>query len=132
MKYSQLIGFGAALLLIGICFLPWSFIASLQLTITGFHAEGTDYGKPGLFNTILCLFMLIFFMVPAIWAKRTNVFIAALNFAWAIRNYLLLSACMMGECPEKKTALYILPVIAFIILLMSLLPRLPSTTLQKT
>ena len=78
MKYSQTIGIIAALMLIGICFLPWSYIASLNITITGFSAAGTNYGKPGLVNAILCSLMIILFAVPAIWAKRTNFFLAAL------------------------------------------------------
>jgi hypothetical protein len=124
MKYSQFIGVIAAFLLIVVCFFPWSFIASQQLTVTGLHAAGTNYGKPGLFNIILCLILIVLFALPAIWAKRTNVFIAALNLAWAIRNYLLLSFCMMGECPEKKPALFALIALAVVIQLMSLLPKL--------
>jgi uncharacterized membrane protein YuzA (DUF378 family) len=64
------------------------------------------------------------FAVPAIWSKRTNVFLGALNLAWAFRNYLLLSSCLMGECPEKKTALFILVGLAIVMQIMSLLPKL--------
>ena len=124
MKYSQLIGIVAALALMAICFLPWSYIASQQITVSGFHAPGTNYGKPGLFNMAMCVIMLVMFLVPAVWSKRTNVFIAALNLAWSFRNYLLLSSCMMGECPEKKPALYILLVLSGILLLMTLLPKM--------
>lgn len=124
MKHSQLIGFLAALLLIVCCFLPWAFISSQQLTVTGWDASGTSFGKPGLFSIVLCLVMAIFFVIPAIWAKRSNVFIAALNLAWAVRNYLLVASCMMGECPEKKPALYALLVLAGIIQAMTLLPKM--------
>lgn len=124
MKYSQTIGIIACIALTGICFLPWSFIASQQITVTGFHAAGTSFGKPGLFNTIMCAIMVILFVVPAVWAKRTNVFVAALNLAWSFRNYLLLSACMMGECPEKKPALYILLFLSVTIQLMAFLPKI--------
>ena len=124
MKYSQPIGIAATLALMAICFLPWSYIASQQITVSGFYAVGTNYGKPGLFNMAMCVIMLVMFLVPAIWSKRTNVFIAALNLAWSFRNYLLLSSCMMGECPEKKPALYILLVLSGIILLMTLLPKM--------
>jgi len=124
MKYSQTIGIAATLAMMAICFLPWSFIASQQITVTGFGAAGTNYGKPGLFNFAFGIIMIIMFFVPAIWSKRTNVFVGAINLAWAFRNYFLLSACMMGECPEKKTALYLLIGLAVIIQLMTLLPRL--------
>ena len=75
-------------------------------------------------NVVLSSVCLLFFAVPKIWAKRTNVFIAALNLAWAIRNYLLLGSCLLGECPEKKAGLYLLLVAAGIIQLMALLPKI--------
>jgi long-subunit acyl-CoA synthetase (AMP-forming) len=123
MKHSQVIGIIAVLAMAVLCFMPWTFIASRQITVTGMHAEGTNFGRPGLFHLILGTVAVIMFLVPRIWAKRTNVFVAALNLAWAFRNYLLLSSCMMGECPEKKPALYLLLVVAVIIQIMALLPK---------
>jgi hypothetical protein len=124
MKYSQTIGLVAALLMIGLCFLPWSFIESKQLIISGIDAAGTNFGKPGLFNLVLSAVLSLLFLVPRIWAKRTNVFVAAFNLAWAFRNYLLVSSCMMGECPEKKPALYALLGLAIVAQLMTLFPRI--------
>ncbi|MBG9377229.1 hypothetical protein I5907_13385 [Panacibacter sp. DH6] len=124
MKHSQLIGILAVLALIGICFMPFTFIASKQITVTGFSAEGTNFGKPGYLNVILSVICLIFFAVPKIWAKRTNVFIAAINLAWALRNYLLLGSCILGECPEKKAGLYLLMLAAIVIQAMTLLPKM--------
>ena len=124
MKHSQLIGIIAAVSILCICFFPWSYIPSVQVTVSGFHAEGTSFGKPGVLNCLLCLVAIVLFSIPAIWAKRTNVFIAALNLAWAFRNYLLLSFCMMGECPEKKIALYGLMGISIVMLVMTFLPKI--------
>jgi hypothetical protein len=53
MKHSQTIGIIAVLILAILCFMPWSYIASRQLVISGMHAEGTNFGKPGLFHLIL-------------------------------------------------------------------------------
>ncbi len=128
MKYSQLFGFIAAMLMIGCCFLPWAFISSRQLTITGWDATGTSFGKPGLFSIVLCVVMAVFFAIPAIWAKRSNVFLGALNLAWAFRNFLLVSTCMMGECPEKKPALYAILVLAGILQAMALFPKMQVST----
>lgn len=86
-------------------------------------APGTNFGKPGLFNMVMCIMMIILFVIPAIWSKRTNIFIAALNLAWAFRNYLLISTCMMGECPEKKPALFGLVGLALVIQVMTLMPK---------
>jgi hypothetical protein len=124
MKYSQTIGIIAALLVIVLCFFPWSFVVSKQLTISGLRTEGTSFGKPGLFNIILCAVMVIFFLLPRIWAKRTNMLVAALNLAWSFRNFLLVSACMLGECPEKKPALYAILFLSIIIQFMTFLPKI--------
>lgn len=124
MKYSQSIGIAASLALLAICFLPWSYIASQQITVSGFSAAGTNFGKPALFNFFMSVCMLILFAAPAVWSKRVNVFLGALNLAWAFRNYLLVSGCLMGECPEKKPALYLLVGLAILMQLMTLLPKL--------
>lgn len=131
MKYSQRIGIAAVVVIMALCFLPWSIIPGRQVAITGFHTEGTSFGKPALFNMAMCVVMLVLFAVPAIWAKRTNLFVAALNLAWSVRNYILVSGCLMGECPEKKTALYLLVVFSIIAQLMALLPKLPTSTSQR-
>jgi hypothetical protein len=94
MKHSQLIGIVAVLALIGICFMPWTVIASKQIIVTGFASEGTNFGKPGYLNVVFSSLCLLFFALPKIWAKRTNVFIAAINLAWAFRNYIVLSSCL--------------------------------------
>lgn len=124
MKYSQQIGILAAIGLVISCFFPWSIIISKNLSISGFAAEGTSFGRPGLFHAIFCTASVLFFAVPRIWAKRTNVFIGAINLAWAIRNYILVSSCMLGECPEKQPALYVVLGCAIIMQLMVLFPNL--------
>lgn len=124
MKYSQLIGIIAALALIGCCFLPWTLIESKQLLITGVYSGDTDFGKPGLMNIFLSVISVICFAVPKIWAKRTNFFIAAINLAWSIRNYLLLTTCIAGDCPSKQPGLFLLLFFAIVIQVMSLLPKI--------
>lgn len=124
MKYSQQIGILAAIGLVISCFFPWSIIISKNLSISGFATKGTSFGRPGLFHAIFCTASVLFFAVPRIWAKRTNVFIGAINLAWAIRNYVLVSSCMLGECPEKQPALYVVLGCAIIMQLMVLFPNL--------
>ena len=131
MKHSQLIGIVAVLALVAVCFMPWTFIASKQITVTGFNASGTSFGKPGYLNVVLSLVCLAFFVIPKIWAKRTNVFIAAINLAWALRNYLLLTSCIVGECPEKKAGLYLLMLTSIIIQVMTLLPKMDVAPEKK-
>ncbi len=124
MKYSQTVGLVAALALIGICFLPWVTIESKNLVISGMNAKGTDFGTPGKVNVIFSIIMAVFFALPKVWAKRTNVFIGALNFSWSVKNYLVLSACLMGECPTKMPALFGLVALSGISLLMTFFPKI--------
>jgi hypothetical protein len=124
MKYSQLIGIVAAAGIIVACFLPWSYITSQQLVISGLHTTGTSFGKPGMMNMILAVVSVIFFLLPKIWAKRTNLFIAALGLAWSIRNYLLVTSCMMGECPEKRPGIFLLLLCAIVVQLMTFFPKI--------
>ena len=124
MKYSQSIGIIASLLLIFVCFIPWSFISSREITITGMSAIGTDFGKPGLMNIMLTSVSIVLFLIPNIIVKRANMVFAALNFAWAARNYLLVTGCLMGECPEKRPGIYLLLALSAVILLMSFLPKI--------
>lgn len=123
MKYSNYIGIAAALALIGICFLPWVYIESINTTITGLSAERTNFGKPGILHIFFSVVSIILFLVPAIWAKRANLFVGAFNFAWAIRNFLLVTHCEVGECPHKYVAVYGLFVFTILILIMTTLPK---------
>ena len=124
MKYSQFAGIVAAIALIAVCFIPWSFIASKNILITGMQATGTSFGRPGYMHIVLTVAMLIFFSISRVWAKRTNVFIAALNLAWSVRNYLLVTGCLMGDCPEKRPGIFLLIVLSAFILLMTFFPKI--------
>jgi hypothetical protein len=127
MKYSQTIGILACLVVLICSYLPWSFVVSEQITISGFDTKGTSFGRPGLFLDFFTCLSLILFAIPAIWAKRTNIFIGAIVFAWSIRNYILVSTCLMGECPVKQTALYVLVAASFVVMIMTLLPTINTS-----
>ena len=129
MKYSQTLGCIAVLSLAAICYLPWSFILEKNIVITGMSAPGTIYGKPGLMHIFLGIILIICFIIPVVWVKRVNVFLAAINLAWSIRNFILLSTCFMGECPQKQYGLYLELLLSSFILIMTFLPDLK--TLEK-
>ncbi len=124
MKYSQLIGIAASLAIIGICYMPWVSIESINAVVTGMHTEKTNFGRPGLAHITFSIICLLLFATPRVWAKRTNVFIATINLAWAIRNYIILTTCQAGECPEKKLGLYLLLVAAVVIQVMTFFPKI--------
>ena len=124
MKYTQTIGIIAALVVLICSFLPWSIVVSEQITISGFDTKGTRFGKPGLFLNFFTIIAIVLFLIPAIWAKRTNIFIGAIVFTWSLRNYILVSTCLMGECPVKQPALYTLVIASGVVMVMTLLPKL--------
>lgn len=132
MKYSQYIGILSALVLIWLCSQTWVIIPQIDIIVTGFQSEGTRFGRPGMIHLWFCGIALLLFALPYTWAKRSNVFFTAINLAWAIRNYIIVSTCFMGECPEKQWALYLLPIFAAVVFLMSLLPSTPVATKKKS
>jgi hypothetical protein len=123
MKNSKWIGLLSVIMVIVVCFMPWIYIPSVGLRIGGLFANGNqNYGKPGIINIICSAGAAIFFLLPQIWAKRTNIFFCGFNMAWSIRNFILLGRCYMGDCPVKQTGLYVLVIASAIMLLMSLIP----------
>jgi hypothetical protein len=122
------LGLLSALLLIFSCFFPWVIIISKNITIRGVDSTGTNFGKPGYFHLFLSFSFIVFNFLERIWAKRINIFIVAINLAWAIRNYIIISACQGGECPEKKIALY---TVLFASILMLVTALFPDIDIQK-
>ena len=106
------------------CFYPWVFIESENVTITGVSAAILKLGKPAYFHFFMAGVYLIFHFTPRIWAKRWNLLAAALNLAWAVRNFFLVSACAAGECPQKKWGLYMLLISSILMMLAALFPKI--------
>ena len=122
MRWMKWMGIAAAILLIISCFLTWVTIDSKNIVVSGVEATGTSFGKPGYFNLLMTFFFIAFTLVSKIWAKRINLLFTAMNLAWAIRNYFIISACLGGECPEKHTGLYVMLVSSLLMLASSLFP----------
>ncbi len=126
MKYSSYFGIVASLLVIGVCFVPWVFIESINTQVTGMHSGSANFGKAGLMNIFLSVIAMGFFITQNPFAKRFNLFVCTFNFAWAIRNYLVITQCAMGECPQKKWGIYLLVLFTLIMLIFSMLPAAPK------
>lgn len=124
MKYSQYIGIAVAGIIIWLCFQTWVIIPQKQILVSGLETAGTRFGRPGMLHIWFSGISVLLFILPYIWAKRFNVFFTAVNLAWAIRNFIIISGCFMGECPEKQLAIYLLPVAAGLLFLMALLPKI--------
>lgn len=124
MKYSQQIGMALAVSIIAACWMPWVYIESKAIWVDGFHAPGTNFGRPGLFIAYTSGISFTLFFFNKIWAKRINVFITSVVFAWSIRNFLILSACFAGECPQKQVGLYLMIILSASMMMMSFLPKM--------
>ncbi len=123
MRYSNYIGIAAGLLMILVGTFTWSYIPSINASVTGFGSETFGkYGKPVMMNIILFCIAVLFFLLPKVWAKKANLYVGAINFAWALRNVVLLSTCQGGECPQTTAWLYVYFALSLVMLVMTLLP----------
>lgn len=121
-RFFKWAGLVAALTVIISCFLPWIYVESRQLEITGMQTTGTNFGKPGYLHLILAAAFLLLHFIPVLWAKRVNLLVAALNIAWAIRNYFLITSCNFGECPEKEAAIFLVLLGSALMMVAALFP----------
>ncbi|HEX2609224.1 MAG TPA: hypothetical protein VHK91_17705 [Flavisolibacter sp.] len=108
MRMMKWLTLAAVCVLILSCFFTWVTIPSRDITVSGFHSEGTSFGKPGIFHMVLSALFIGFLLINRIWSKKVAFFIGAFNVAWATRNFIAISACSGGTCPEKHAALYML------------------------
>ncbi len=123
MKFHRLLSILSIALLIVAAFLPWMTIESKGITVTGMNTTGTNFGKPALFHFILGGLYLLFVLISKVWAQRIAVVFAAFNIAWAVRNFLLIAACAGGECPVRKTGLYLVLLSAAVMFVAPLLQK---------
>ena len=131
MRYMKWIGLLAVILLIVSCFLPWVIISSKDIVVSGVDSTGTNFGKPGYTHFVLGFFFIIFHFIPRLWAKRVNLLVVALNIAWAIRNYFIISMCREGECPEKQIGLWLVLFASVLMLIAALFPDIKLNEEKK-
>jgi hypothetical protein len=117
------LGLLATLILVIACFYPWVTIPSKNIVVSGVDATGTAFGKPGYLNFILSSIYVIFLVIPKEWARKAALFAAAFNLAWSVRNFLIISTCHAGICPERQTAIYIVLVSALVMLIALMLTK---------
>ena len=132
MRYIKWVGLLAVVLLIGSCFLPWVIITSKNIIVSGVDSTGTNFGRPGYTHFVLSFFFIIFHIIPKLWAKRWNLVIVALNIAWAVRNYFIISMCREGECPEKQIGLWLAILGSVLMLLAALFPDIKLKDEKKS
>ena len=115
------IGWAAAIALVIACFMPWVYIPWTGFSATGMDA-GPEFRSPAWAHFIFTFLFILFTLIPRIWAKRTNLIVTALNLGWAVRNYLLITGCSGGDCPDKKIAIWIVLFASVLMLLAAMFP----------
>lgn len=123
-KILHWLGIAACVALIISCFLPWGYYADINQTFTGFYSYQNQYGKPGKFLLPLASMILLFMLLPKVWAKRSNLFIAALALAFVVKSYILFGSCYNNYCPQRLYGIYIALAAAVIILLAAVFPKM--------
>ena len=78
MKYSKWIGLVIYILLIVVCFLPWTYHADLDKYFNGFFSQKDVYGKPGKFFVIFSVICIVLIFVEKVWAKFMHLFFAGI------------------------------------------------------
>lgn len=130
-RIIRIVGFFACIALVLNCFMPWVYVQSINDTFTGFHVtrfpSGTYYGRAGIFMSILTGIIFIFMLIPVLWAKRANLLLAALLFAYSIRTYIIFTSALFENEIIKKPGIYLQMILAFLILIASAFP----TTREK-
>jgi hypothetical protein len=108
MRIIKWLGVATGALLILSCFFSWVVIESKNIVVTGVDTKGTNFGKPAYLHIFFIVLYIVFLLVNKLWGYRVNIFISALNLGWAFRNFILIPACEGGECPQKKTGIYLI------------------------
>jgi hypothetical protein len=124
MKFSQWIGIVAAIVLILSGFMNWTWYPDIHKYFTGFFSENNIYGKPGKIFIYFSSVAALFFVIPRVWAKRWNVLVSTIILAFAIRTFILYTACYRGVCPVKQPGIWMMITSAAVIFLCALLPDL--------
>lgn len=122
MKYYKIVGITACTLLVISCFLPWTYYADLGKSFNGFFTEQNIYGKPGKVFIFLAVCSGVLILFDKIWAKRTLLFLTAINVAYLIKTYVLFTTCYNTICPQKEYGFFVLMLSVVVLIIVSLFP----------
>ena len=122
MKYSKWVGLIIYLLLIVVCFLPWTYHTDLQKHFTGFYSQNNVYGRPGKYFIVFSVVCIVFMLVNKVWAKFTHLFFAGVIMAYALKTYHLYASSYNAYTPEKQWGLYALVLLSILSFGIALFP----------
>lgn len=131
MKYNKWIGMAACILLIAVCFMPWTYHADVQKNFTGFFSQNDAYGKPGKFFVFFSIIAFGLIVLQKVWAQRIHLFFAGVMLAYAIKTYILYTSCYNAYCPDKKAGIFLMLGLTLVIFVSSLFPDIKIDTDKK-
>jgi len=80
------------------------------------------YGKPGILFSFIAVVSAVLVPVDKIWAKRTNIIMAAVNLGYLIKTYILFTSCYNAYCPEKAYGIYLLIAGSVLLIITAIFP----------
>ena len=131
LKVLYWLGVAACIVLIISCFLPWVYYADLKQSFNAFYSFHNEYGKPGKLLVPVAGVLLLFMLLPRVWAKRVNLFLSALAVAYAIKTYILFTSCYNNYCPEKLNGIYMMLFSSVVILIAAAFPDMRMNAQRK-
>ncbi|HMO60509.1 MAG TPA: hypothetical protein PKC39_03860 [Ferruginibacter sp.] len=131
-KLLHYTGLAACIVLIVSCFMPWAYYADIEQEFTGFYSYQNQYGKPGKFLVFIAVLVFVFMLLHKVWARRTNLFLAALAVGYAIKSFVLFTSCYNAYCPQKKAGIYMMLIATLWMMLAAVFPHLKLDNKTKT
>ncbi|MFN5478252.1 MAG: hypothetical protein ACK484_16795 [Sphingobacteriales bacterium] len=121
-KYSKWLTLAAAVLLILSCFMDWAYYPDIQKSFTGWFSEKNVYGKPGKWLTVMACFAVIAQFLPYLFLKRTNLFLMALNTAYAFFTFVKYTRSYGITNPTAQLGIYLMLISAILLLITAMFP----------
>ena len=119
-KIAFYAGIAGCLLMVASCFMPWIHINSLDWTFNGLNVRpfpnGNNYGKGGRFLLLFSGMILIGMLIPQIWAKRLNLFLAAFLLAFSLRTYVIFTGSLFKNEVIVFPGMYLVLLASFLIM----------------
>ena len=121
-KFSKWLTLIAAILLIGSCFMPWTFFPDINKSFTGWFTENNVYGKPGKWLSVMALISIAAQFLPSLFLKRANLLMMALNVAYAFFTYVKYTRSYGIVNPHPQPGIYVMLLCSMLLLLSALFP----------
>ena len=131
MNYKKNLHYLAIIATLGIivtCFIPWVHYNNIDVTFNGYNvkkfATGVYYGRAGIIITIFAVISLLFTLMQSMVAKRVNMFLCALLFAYTLRTYVIFTGSLFDGEVTKLAGIYLIVFLSFVMVICSVFPYL--------